>query len=168
MTLYFPTSSENSLTATIFLDGDLSGATELNPDGYSVMALQLISKYTNSNIVQPADSYDWLFKVTILESNERWTKLSTDASETASTINEFKSGYYDFKLWGTYLPYGGADGVTTTTGGAFDEDQWDLVLEGETKIKTDTTNDMQRGHEPETVKYTTDPNTAQSYVIYKD
>lgn len=164
-TLYLGNStSSNGLQPEFSLDGDWSGRTDLNPTGYTEFALRLTSAYTNRDILQVEQDpgFKWLFKLDLIEANERYTTFKIgDAFQTLYASDKFMSGYYEFELLGTYLDISHLDDP-------FVENQWDSLLTGEFKVKTETTNDMQRGQIEETIKYKTDPNTAQSYVIYND
>lgn len=166
MTLNFPDKDDQSPLGTqIYLDGDYSGVTTNNPLGYQRYRVQLVSKYNLQDIEQDGDK--WKLEATLLGSNERWTNLEIvafvgDFSETVK--DTFRSGYYDFKLWGTYLnnpPY-----EATPPYDDFEAWQWIPLYEQECKVKTSTTHDMQRGDVETTIKYKTEPNTAKSYVIY--
>lgn len=161
MTLYFTNGNVNPYWTDFFLDGDWSGVNDMFPNGYLTYRLELISKYTNKEYtLEPlGGNIQWIFDVTFIEANERYTHLRIPGLQSqAYMADKFASGYYDFKLWATYLDILQSED--------FEEYSWNVVLEGEAKVKTETTNDMQRGQPEETVKYTTDPNTAQSYVIY--
>jgi len=154
MTLYFRDTTEGEPSNTrIAVDGDLSG--------YVTYRLQLISRYTNREVeYEGADS--WLLPIELQISNERYSEFNVQpwafggGNEIASKLY---SGFYDYEIWGTLLA------IDWTTEN-FDEGQWSLLQNGKTKVKSTTTDDMQRGGEPETVKYKTEPNTAKSYVIY--
>ncbi len=164
-TLYFlNTTSTNQFQPEFSLDGDWSGLTDLNPLGYTEFALRLTSEYNNRDILQVEEDpgFKWLFSLDLVEANERYTTFKINTTAQAEwAADKFTSGYYGFELFGTYLEI-------SNTLDQFVEDQWDSLLTGEFKVKTETTNDMQRGQIQEIVKYTTDPNTAQSYVIYRD
>lgn len=164
MTLYFPSDEYGVLSSTFYVDGDTSGKTELNPNGYESFALRLTSEYTNMDVfpVEQDPGFKWLFPVEMRANNERYTEYRILSFETVQMMDSFMSGYYSFQLLGSYLDIPSA--FTTS----FIADQWDTLLTGELKAKSKTTNDMQRGQEEQTVKYTTDPDTAESYVIYRD
>ena len=151
MTLYFKDITAIGTTNTkICVDGSLPS--------YNNYRLQLISRYTNRDIDN--DTTAWLLPIEVLISNERYTEFNV--SPYIDTIQEgLYTGIYDYKIWGTNL---NEDYVNDP----FDEDVWTLLQEGQTKVKSTTTVDMQRGsNENITVKYKTEPNKAQSYVIYK-
>lgn len=163
MTLYFTNANVVDAWTDFFLDGDYSGITDLHPSGYLTYRLQLVSKYTNKEaVVEPfGGNVQWIFDVTFVEANERYTHLRIPGLQSqAYMADRFRSGYYDAKLWVTYLDIPQSQ--------EFDDYSWKLVFDEEVKVKTETTNDMQRGQPEETVKYTTDPNTAESYVIYTE
>ena len=173
MTLYFPSDEHGLLSSTFWVDGDTSGKTELNPDGYTSFALRLTSEYTNMDVfpVEQDPGFRWLFQVQMVENTERYTEYRILSFETADMMNKFMSGYYSFQLLGSYLD------IPSSSTASFIADQWDTLLTGELKAKSKTTNDMQRGqvenlqggtYQPGVVRYKTDPNTAQSYVIYRD
>jgi len=160
MTLYFPNDLVKGALNDVFIDGDVRGITNLHPGGWNTYRLQLTSRYTNRDIDADETQFEWVLPLSPLNANERYTHFVIDGLSTDLSIqNQFKSGYYDYTLWATYLEI---DFETMP----FDASQWNQIQEGEAKVKTKTTNDMQRGREDEVVKYTTDPNTAQSYVIY--
>ena len=163
MTLYFTNANILDYRTDFFLDGDWSGINEMFPNGYRTYRLELISRYTNKDYEKDqflGGTVQWLFDTDFIESNERYTHFAIQGLQSQVYVAEkFASGCYDFKLWATYLDFNTSD--------AFEEYSWNVILEGETKVKSETTNDMQRGQPRETVKYTTDPNTAESYVIYK-
>jgi len=165
-TIYFlNTTSTNQFQPEFSLDGDWSGRTDLNPLGYSTFALKMTSEYTNREILQAEydPGFKWLFSIDLVEANERYTTFSIrPAFESVFAADAFTSGYYAFELLGTYLE------IPSNFQEPFIKNQWDSLLTGEFKLKSETTNDMQRGQIEETVKYTTDPNTAQSYVIYRN
>lgn len=151
MTLYFKDITAIGTTNTkICVDGSLPS--------YNNYRLQLISRYTNRDIDN--DTTAWLLPIEVLISNERYTEFNV--SPYIDTIQEgLYTGIYDYKIWGTNL---NEDYVNDP----FDEAVWFLLQEGQTKVKSTTTVDMQRGsNENITVKYKTEPNKAQSYVIYK-
>lgn len=153
MTIYFRDTTEGEPSNTrIAVDGDLGG--------YVTYRLQLISRYTNREVDN--DTSAWLLPIELQISNERYSEFNIEPYTGAgSTIEEgLYSGFYDYEIWGSTAD---VDWTTDT----FDEGQWSLLQNGKTKVKSTTTDDMQRGGEPETVKYKTEPNTAQSYVIYK-
>ena len=151
MTLYF-----KDITAT----GDTN--TKICVDGsfksYNNYRLQLISRYTNRDIDN--DTTAWLLPIEVLISNDRYTEFNV--SPYITTIQEgLYSGTYDYKIWGTNL-------TEDYVNDPFIESAWNLLQTGQTKVKSTTTVDMQRGSDENiTVKYKTEPNTAQSYVIYK-
>ena len=160
MTLYFTNANVNTGRTDFFLDGDWSGITLANPTGWATIALRLKSRWTNSNITD--DDIRWHFNLNLVSANERFTHFFIESAVAKDLIaNKFYSGYYDFELYGTSL-------TIDPNQAGFNPEQWELLLEGQTKVKTETTDNMQRGQESETVKYTTDPNTAKSYVIYND
>lgn len=151
MTLYFKDITAIGTTNTkICVDGSLPS--------YNNYRLQLISRYTNRDIDN--DTTAWLLPIEVLISNERYTEFNV--SPYIDTIQEgLYTGIYDYKIWGTNL---NEDYVNDP----FDEAMWFLLQEGQTKVKSTTTVDMQRGsNENITVKYKSEPNKAQSYVIYK-
>jgi len=151
MTLYFKDITAIGTTNTkICVDGSLPS--------YNNYRLQLISRYTNRDIDN--DTTAWLLPIEVLISNERYTEFNV--SPYIDTIQEgLYTGIYDYKIWGTNL---NEDYVNDP----FDEAVWFLLQEGQTKVKSTTTVDMQRGsNENITVKYKSEPNKAQSYVIYK-
>ncbi len=164
MTLYFPNDSYPTISGGFCIDGDLSGDSPFytnTPQGWAQMRLQLISRYTNRS-VDNNDTVDTdVIAIFIRDVNERYTEFGFTTTLDEDLQNKFASGLYDYKIWATYL-----DIPFPTV--PFDSEQWSLIHEGECKVKTKTTNDMSRGAEAQTVKYTTDPNTAESYVIYRD
>ncbi len=161
MTVYFPDTDYPTLSGGFTVDGDLRGDLPFpttNPQGWDEMRLQLISRYTNLPVDNSSVKEDAI-KIFIRFANSRYTEFGF--TYTGNNLqSDFASGLYDYKIWGTYIEE--ADLVEP-----FDSDQWTLIQEGECKLKTKTTNDMNRGNETDTVKYKTDPNTAESYVIYK-
>ena len=153
MTLSFSNISAGAPENTpIYLDGDFSG--------WNSYRFQLISKYTNKDIAQE-DVYEWTLELDLLDSNERYSHfdLNPFSGQGTNIKNQFKSGYYDFILYGTSLVLDKED--------PWNANQWTPLLTGEVKVKTKTTHNMQTSQQAETVKYTTSPNTAQSYVIYQ-
>lgn len=154
MTLYFP-NKDTEYTAhdsAFSVDGDFSG--------YTTYRIELTSRYNNRIMNQSVVSVLWAYEIDLLVSNARYTEFKIAIGPDAvSTSDSFVSGYYDFKILGSLLNVSYLD--------SYDPADWNILLEGETKVKTETTNDMQRGNAPETIKYKTDPNIAQPYLIYK-
>ena len=153
MTIYFKDTTVDGPTNTkVYIDGNLSG--------YTTYRLQLTSRYTNRSIDNETSS--WLLPIELELSNERYSQFNVQPYLGAGSTVELGlyTGLYDYEIWGTLLDI---DWNTDN----FDEGQWTLLQNGHTKVKSTTTVDMQRGSEPETVKYTSEPNTAKSYVIYK-
>ena len=151
MTLYFKDITATGTTNTkICVDGSWRT--------YLRYRLQLTSRYTNRDVDN--DTSSWLFPMDLLLSNERYSEFNvTPYIDTIQT--GLYTGIYDYKIWGT-----GLTGDYETD--PFDEDAWTLLQEGQTKVKSTTTVDMQRGSDENiTVKYKSEPNIAQSYVIYK-
>ena len=151
MTLYFKDITAIGTTNTkICVDGSWST--------YNKYRLQLTSRYTNRDVDN--DTSSWLFPMDLLLSNERYSEFNvTPYIDTIQT--GLYTGIYDYKIWATNL----TEDYETDP---FDEDVWTLLQEGQTKVKSTTTVDMQRGsNENITVKYKSEPNKAQSYVIYK-
>ena len=156
MTLYFLNSDTNKVN--FWLDGDFRGVSlPYFPNGYQNYRLELTSRYTNRDI--DADNPNWVYDCTLVSANERYSSFDINFANAAPTANQFKSGQYDLKLWGTHL-----DNPSDT----FDPDQWVGLVEMEAKVVTKTTNNMARESVDAntTVKYKTEPNTAKSYVIY--
>ena len=162
MTLYFlDTTAGTPANTRIAVDGDLSGVSAAFPTGWTTYRLQLTSSYTNRDVDN--DTSSWLLPIDLLISNERYSEFNVTpyigAGDTIQT--GLYSGIYDYEIWATNLNI-------DWTNDAFEEVQWQLLLNGQTKVKSKTTVDMQRGaDEAITVKYKTEPNTAKSYVIYK-
>tara|TARA_R110000772_G_scaffold77311_1_gene166594 strand:+ start:121 stop:573 length:453 start_codon:yes stop_codon:yes gene_type:complete len=148
MTLYFLDNQAAPAKTNVYVDGDYSG--------YETYRVQLISKYNNKNIEQ--DGNVWELEANLSTYNERYTYFTISSTDAQFVENTFRSGYYTFKLLGSAFDL--------APGQPFVANQWDVLYTQECKIKTKTTSDMQRGEEAQTVKYTTEPNTAQSYVIY--
>ena len=149
MTLYFSQGiPENT---PIYLDGDFSGFTSYR--------MQLVSMYTNREISADA-IYEWTLELELMSSNTRYTYFELDpfAGQGSDIRDEFKSGYYEYVLYGSLFA------IDKNT--PWDPEEWTSLLTGEVKVKSKTTNNMQTSGQTETVKYTTEPNTAQSYVIY--
>jgi len=123
--------------------------------------LQLTSRYTNRDVDN--NTTEWLFPMDLLFTNERYSEFNVEPYVgTGDTVQTgLYSGIYDYKIWGTNFN-------TDYETDPFNEDVWTLLQEGQTKVKSTTTVDMQRGSDENiTVKYKTEPNKAQSYVIYK-
>jgi hypothetical protein len=162
MTLYFRDNTEGTALRTrVAVDGDLSGVTAATPNGYVTYRLQLTSRYTNRSIDN--DTSSWLLPIELQLSNERYSEFNVQPYLGAGSTVELGlyTGLYDYEIWGSELDI-------DWTSENFDEGQWSLLQNGQTKIKSTTTVDMQRGSdEAITVKYKTEPNTAKSYVIYK-
>ena len=164
MTLYFRDITEGTALRTrVAVDGDLSGVTAATPNGLVTYRLQLISRYTNREVQNEVRDASWLLPMDLEISNERYTQFTVHPyGPTGGQIElGLYTGFYDYEIWGTYLdiPWDTED---------FEQGQWNLLQNGKTKVKSTTTVDMQRGSdEAITVKYKTEPNTAQSYVIYK-
>jgi hypothetical protein len=164
MTLYFRDTDipeDEAFNTRVCVDGDLSGINTLYTLGYLSYRLQLISRYTNRE-VQYEGGTSWLLPLQLDLSNERYSQFTINPWAFAGGLdiaNGLRSGLYDYEIWGSYL---NLDWNTDP----FDATEWALLQNGQTKVKSTTTVDMQRGTEPETVKYTTEPNTAKSYVIY--
>lgn len=154
MTLYFKDITAPGDTNTkICVDGSWPS--------YLNYRLQLTSRYTNRDIDN--DTSSWLLPIEVLVSNARYTEFNVIPYIGAgSTIQDgLYSGIYDYEIWATNL---NVDYETDP----FNEAAWFLLQTGQTKVKSTTTVDMQRGSDENiTVKYKTEPNTAQSYVIYK-
>ena len=163
MTLYFRDTTEGTPYNTrIAVDGDLSGVTTSSPNGLVTYRLQLTSRYTNREVeYEGADS--WLLPIELQISNERYSEFNVQPWGFAGggeLAFKLYSGFYDYEIWGSYLDLDWATDI-------FEEGQWSLLQNGKTKVKSTTTDDMQRGsNENITVKYKTEPNTAKSYVIY--
>ena len=152
MTLYFPgTPVGDSPNTPIYINGDFSG--------FNSYRLQLTSKYTNRDI-SADEVYEWTLSLSLLSSNERYTSFDLDPwiGQGSNIQDTFKSGYYDFTLYGSLFEIDIND--------TWEPLDWNSLLEGEVKVKTKTTHNMQISQQAETVKYTTEPNTAKSYVIY--
>jgi hypothetical protein len=151
MTLYFKDiTAIESPNTRICVDGDLSG--------WLTYRLQLTSRYTNREVDN--DTSSWLLPIDILVYNERYTEF--DVAPYIDTIETgLYTGIYDYEIWGA--PFN-----TDYANDTFEEAQWRLLQNGQAKVKSKTTVDMQRGSNQNiTVKYKSEPNTAQSYVIYK-
>lgn len=154
MTIYFPNNDTDypAYNCAFSVDGDFSG--------YNTYRLELISRYNNETLNQSVVPVLWAYKIDLLMSNERYSEFRISIGPDAvNTGASFVSGYYDFKISGSVFNVSYAD--------PYDPLDWNILLEGETKVKTKTTNDMQRSSATETIKYTTDPNIAQPYLIYK-
>ena len=152
MTLYFPNELVDGIDTDFFLDGDWSG--------FNSYRLQLVSRYTNNDIQEGNNTVDWVLPTNIVLSNARYTQLSIPYPTSNFIKDSFRSGYYNFTLLGSVLILDEND--------PFIPEDWVSLLTGEVKVKTKTTENMQRSSSTEeTVKYTTTPNTAKSYVIYK-
>ena len=150
MTLYFKDITTTGAANTrICVDGDMSG--------WLTYRLQLTSRYTNREVDN--DTSSWLLPIDILISNERYTEFNV--SPYIDTIQDgLYTGIYDYEIW--------AAPFYTDENDPFEEAQWRLLQNGQTKVKSKTTVDMQRGSDENiTVKYKTEPNKAESYVIYK-
>jgi len=161
MTLYFSDSTAGTPTNTrICVDGNLSGISDMFPNGWATYRLQLTSRYTNRDI--EASAFSWVLPIELLVANERYSEFKVNPYISIGDQIELGlyTGMYDYEIWATNLDL-------SFFIDELEETQWTLLQNGQTKIKTKTTVDMQRGGEPETVKYKTEPNTAQSYVIYK-
>lgn len=164
MTLYFPNDFYPTVGGGFCIDGDLSGDSPFHtntPQGWAQMRLQLISRYTNRSVDNESTEDRDVIDIHIRDVNERYTEFGFTFSGTNDLDQKFASGLYDYKIWATYM-----DLVDLTQ--PFDPEQWSMIHEGECKVKTKTTRDMNRGAEAQTIKYTTEPNTAESYVIYRD
>ena len=159
MTIYFPNDLVAGIGTDVFFDGDLRGITAQDPNGWNTYWLQLISNYTNRDIAAEEETQtDWYFELRPIVQNERYSQFVIEDLSDTWAQNQFRSGYYEFKLHGSYLDI---EWDQVNEPGSFT-----LLQSGLAKLKTKTTDDLQRGNEDEVVKYTTDPNTAQSYVIY--
>lgn len=164
MTLYFSNTdipADDQPNTRVCVDGDLSGTNTIYPLGYVSYRLQLISRYTNREVQYEGET-SWLLPLNLDLSNDRYSEFTIDPWAFGGGLeiaNELRSGLYDYEIWGSYI------GLTWNVD-PFDATEWSLLQNGQTKVKSNTTVDMQRGSEPETVKYKTDPNTAKSYVIY--
>ena len=153
MTLYFSgTPVGDAPNTPIYVNGDFSG--------FNSYRMQLVSMYTNRDI-NAEDIYEWTLELDLVSSNERYTYFDLDpyTGQGTNIQNEFKGGYYEYTLYGSLF--------TIDKDSPWDPEEWTNLLVGEVKVKSKTTNNMQTSQQAETVKYTTDPNTAQSYVIYK-
>ena len=152
MTLYFPNENVPGIDVDFFLNGNFSG--------YTTYRLQLVSKYTNNDIQEGNNDSEWSLPTDIVLSNARYTQFSIPNPTSDYIKDSFRSGYYEFTLWGSVAIIGDDT--------PFDKSEWSSLLTGEAKVKTRTTENMQRSSSTaETVKYTTEPNTAKSYIIYK-
>jgi hypothetical protein len=152
MTLYFPNENVPGIDTDFFLDGDWSG--------FNSYRLKLISRYTNNDIQEGNNTIYWTIPAILILSNARYTQFAFPFPTTDYIKDSFRSGYYNFTLLGSELILDEND--------PFIPEDWDSLLTGEVKVKTKITENMQRSSSTEeTVKYTTTPNTAKSYVIYK-
>ena len=132
MTLYFLNSDANQVE--FWLDGDFRGISmPYFPNGYQNYRLELTSRYTNRDI--DADNPNWVYDCTLVDANARYSYFTISFADAVPTANQFKSGHYDLKLWGTHLE------TPSTT---FDPDQWVELVDMETKVVTKTTNNMAR------------------------
>ena len=152
MTLYFPNENVPGIDTDFFLDGDWSG--------YNSYRLELVSRYTNNDIQEGNTTVDWTIPAVLVLSNARYSQFAFPYPSTDYIKDSFRSGYYNFTLLGSELILDEMD--------PFISDEWVSLLTGEVKVKTKTTENMQRSSSTaETVKYVTAPNTAKSYIIYK-
>tara|TARA_R110000772_G_scaffold143939_1_gene253500 strand:- start:640 stop:1098 length:459 start_codon:yes stop_codon:yes gene_type:complete len=152
MTLYFPNENVPGIDTHFFLNGDFAG--------YNSYRFELVSKYTNNDIKEGNTTVDWSLPAVLVLSNARYSEFAFPYPTSDYVKDSFRSGYYNFTLWGTELILDEMD--------PFISSEWSSLLTGEVKVKTKTTDNMQRSSSTaETVKYVTEPNTAKSYIIYK-
>ena len=157
MTIYLP---DFNLDNKLYVNGKLDGITDLFTNGYQTYYLQLHSRYSNRNLDANNDTFYWSPRLVREDYNDRYTTFSVH-DITPGFTEMLKSGITDYVIWGTYLEI---DNTTTD----FDSDVWVNLQDGLAKLETQKTENMQHGDTSTTVKYTTTPDTAQSYIIYND
>ena len=157
MTIYLPDfNTDNKL----YVNDNLSGVNQYYSNGYQTYYLQLVSRYSNRNLDSDDNTYLWSPRLVREDYNARYTTFSVH-DITPQFTEMLKSGITDYAIWGTYS-------VIDNTITAFDPDNWTKLQDGLAKLETQKTENMQHGDTSTTIKYTTTPDTAQSYIIYND
>jgi hypothetical protein len=157
MTIYLP---DFNLDNKLYVNDNLSGVTTWQATGYKTYYLQLHSRYSNRNLDSNNDTFLWSPRLVREDFNDRYTTFSVE-DITPGFTDMLKSGITDYTIWGSYFEI---DNTTTP----FDSVIWVNLQDGLAKLETQKTNNMQHGDTSTTVKYKTDPDTAQSYIIYND
>jgi len=148
MTLYLP---DFESTNKLAVNGDLSG--------YTTYYLALYSRYTNKTIGTTSyTNYEWAPELILDTYNSRYTEfLVSQFAFNISALNT--SGIYDYTIWASEFDL-------NPSNDPFDPEQWTILQDGLLKLYSQRTDNMSDDNVTRTIKHTTDPNTAESYVIY--
>ncbi len=160
MTLELPTDDQS--TVNIAFNGNLTGITSQEPNGYQTYYLELQSEYTNRELKgKNSVGTDYFFAPTLVRNqsinNDRYTEFTID-NWNSNIATKFTSGIYNWTLYATYL-------TLSPTQDPFIEEEWTALQTGLLKLVVGET--FALDNNVNTVRHESPNENTESYVIYK-